>query len=187
MHATGRTPHVGIPPQSEAEIAPHLSALRRLDPLLDLRWNAQAFVRSYGGFDAFGRALSPTYEGRWEVIRYDSATALHDRAYTVILTVTAIDPTDRGGLMQDRGPYAPIGEWLVTYLQRFDAAQRHFIAEMDRAWAAHDAAEAAVDADERAGHQEALEKVYREHGGGEYWMGRGFGRGTARATPSLTH
>lgn len=166
--------HVGTPPQSEEEIAPVRDALRLLDPLLDLRWNAQAFVARYAGFDAKGNPSQPKYEGRWEVVRFDTDRLHQERDFAVICTVAEIDRTRGYPIMLDKGPYAPIGFWLVEYMQLWDRAQGRFAEEMmKRAWADHE--RAGEPDDMRAENQEALEKVYRTHGG-EYWVGGAQGK-----------
>lgn len=169
-----------LAPQSDEEVRPVVEALRRLDPLLDVRWEPQAFRRK-GYFDAAGTPTAARWEGRWQVIRYDTATSLHEaRGYVLICTVTALRTEGKVPVMLDEGDYAPLGEWLVDYMRLWDRAQSHFIDAMDELWKEHEQAESIQH--DSAAHQEALEKVYREHGD-EYWLGRGFGSGTLR-TPA---
>jgi hypothetical protein len=171
-----------LAPQSSEEIRPVVEALRRLDPLLDIRWNEKAVMMRRGDYDVLGGRTDPVYDGRWDVIRYDTATKLHDdKNYTVLCTITEPYRDGHGWMMRVDGPYGPIGMWLVEYMQRWDTAQAHFAEEMDRLWAEHDAAESINLEADTAANQQALEKVYREHGGGEYWIGRGIGPGP-RAT-----
>jgi hypothetical protein len=60
-------------------------------------------------------------------------------------------------------------------MRLWDRAQLAFAGGMDALWKEHEAAE--LHHHDSAAAQDALERVYREHGGGEYWMGRGFGAG----------
>jgi len=180
------TLHVGTPPQTEEEIAPIRDALRLRcnDPLLDLRWNATAVMVKHGGYDVVGNILRPEYEGRWQVVRYATDRLHLDREFAVICTVTKPDlVSERYPIMRDQGEYTPIDWWLVEYMQLWDRANSRYAEEASkRAWAEHDAAEALPD--DRAAHQEALEKVYREHGS-EYWMGGAQGKADAVTVESL--
>ncbi len=170
--------HVGLPPQSEDEIAPIRAALRARcnDPLLDLRWNGQSFKRK-DTFGVTGAPMHAKWEGRWEVIRYDTDRLHLDRPYAVILTMYAIDPPNqirKYPIMQDRGDYLPVDWRIVDYMQLVDRAQGRLAEElMQQAWAEHDLAERLEHP--RDAHVEALEKVYRTHGG-EYWMGGAQGK-----------
>lgn len=143
-----------------------VEALRRLDPLLDVKWDPKAIMTAGGSYSVGGIARRPEYDGRWLVVRFDTPTKLRDdRDYVVITMVTAIDETDVGRCMISRGPYAPIGMWLVGYMQRWDSAQAHFAAEMEQLAAQHDAAEALDTTNDAALHQEVLNRVFRELGG----------------------
>lgn len=167
----------GGAPQSGAEVADVLTALRRMDPLLGLRWNPKAVLVARGSYSVLGQRVDAQYAGRWQVIRFQTPTGLHaGRDYTVICTVTEPFHDGHGWMMQADGPYGALGLWLVEYMQRWDAAQAHFAAELDRLWAEHDAAEATDRADEQARHQEGAERIYHRTAG-SYWMGRGFGAG----------
>lgn len=189
-----------IQPQSDEAIRPIVDELKRLDSLVDVRWNPTAVLVKRGDYTVLGKRTDAEYDGRWQVIRYDTP-GIHDRNYVVLVTVT--QPVRIGKrqilMMQSKGPYAPIEHWLIEYMQTWDAAQRRFAENMASMWADHDQAEiAAVDAHvrDRAAHQEAAEKVYREGGGGEYWMGGAqgkahpatvatlFGKGKKTAAPS---
>lgn len=169
--------HVGHPPQSHEDVARIRLALRDRcnDPLLDLRWNGQCF-RKPGSFSAGGQALNEKWEGRWEVIRYETDRVHLERPYAVICTVTAIDPPNavrKYPIMRDRGDYMPLDERIVDYMQLWNRAQGRRAEEaMKAAWREHDAAEAITH--DRAAHQEALEKVYRTQS--EYWMGGAQGK-----------
>lgn len=165
-------------PQTAEEIRPFVEALKRLDGWVDVLWEPKARIVKRPGFDASGRRTgSEEYEGRWRVIRYNTDRLHLDREYTVIVEVTEFDGTTLN-LMKHQGKYEPMSWKVVEYMQRFDAAQARFAEEMDKVWLEHEQAES-LDSliKDSAAHQEAAEKVYREHGGGEYWMGRGFGPG----------
>lgn len=166
-----------LAPQSDEEVRPVVEALRRLDPLLDIRWNPRNFKRR-GVFDALGQKTDDKWEGRWEIIRHNTANLHEDRDWARITTVTEIVRNDDGvDAMVADGAYAPVGMYLVAYMELWDRAQAHFIEAMDSLGKEHDRAEAIQHSDHTAGHQDALEKVYREHGGGQFWAGRGFGPG----------
>lgn len=170
--------HVGLPPQSEDAIARVRTLLRERcnDPLLDVRWNAECF-REPGGYDAFGLALNLKWQGRWQVIRYETDRIHLERPFAVLCTVTAIDPPNavrKYPIMTDRGAYLPLDDRIVDYMQLWNRAQSRWAAEATKqAWAEHDLAEAITH--DHAAHQEGLEKVYRTHGG-EYWMGGAQGK-----------
>lgn len=165
--------HVGLPPQSEDEIAPIRAALRSRcnDPLLDLRWNAQCF-RKKTAYDAQGLVAGETWEGRWQVVRYDTDRLHLERSFAVICTVTAIDPPNavrKYPIMTDHGDYMPIDYRIVDYMQLWDRANGRLAKEaMQQAWAEHDLAEQPEDT--RAANQEGLEKVYHA-AAGKYWQG----------------
>jgi hypothetical protein len=173
-------------PQSDEEIRPVLEALRRLDPLLDIRWNPKA-VRIRGIFDALGCAGPPTWDGRWEIIRYETPNMHADRTYAKIMTVTEMDMTGKYPVAKADGAYAPIGQYLVEYMALYDRAQSAWVDAMAEMDARHEAAESNNHNDYEAAHQEAAHKVFRESGG-ETVIGGGFGEGTATRTGrSLTH
>jgi hypothetical protein len=174
-----------IQPQSDEEIREVVEGLRLLDPLLDVIWNARAKMISRGGYSVLGERTDAEYEGRWQVIRYQTATKLHDdRDYTVILTVAECDRSGKYPIMKDDGAYAPLGQWLVDYMKLWDAAQRAFNDAMDHQWREHEKIDALTH--DRAEHQEALEKVYRESpNGSEYWMGGAQGRGSDAFNASM--
>lgn len=163
-----------LQPQSDEEIRPTVEALKRLDALLDVQWNPKARVVTPGRYDATaGKRHAPVYDGRWQVIRHDTP-GLTDRGYVVICEVTAWERVgDRGIIMMDhKGAYAPIGDWLVEHMQQFDAAQRKFAAVMDEVWKQHEQAESNEHVATRDAHVEAAERVYAT-AAGPYWMGRG--------------
>lgn len=167
-------------PQSEDEVRVVVEALRRLDHLLDIVWNPEAVCSTPASFDVRGSARCATYDGRWQVVRRDTGSKLRDdRDYAVILTVTAPDTSGKYPIMRDGGAYAPIGEWLVSYMALWDRANSAWIGAMDELWKDHERAESWMRTDETEGNQDALEKIYRAHGG-QYWMGGAQGR-TANA------
>ena len=178
--------HVGTPPQREEEIAPFRALLQALDPLLNLRWNAEAFVQKYGSIDAKGRPSQPKFEGRWEVIRFGTDRLHLERDYAVIMMVTLIDPPKgarKYPIMAFEGPYMPIDQRIVDYVQLCDRAQGRLAAEATKeAWDTHDQATQLTD--DRAAHQEAAEKVYSTHGGA-YWMGGAQGKADPETAKAL--
>lgn len=181
-------------PQSDDEVRPVVEALRRLDPLLDIIWNPKAVLTKHGAYSVLGHATAPEYDGRWEIIRYDPSASLHDdrvhngRPYVRIIRVTALASggiADKYPVMIADGAYAPIGFYLVGYMALWDRAQQHFIGAMDALWAEHERVDELRHADSQAAHQQALEKVYREHGGGAYWMGGAQGKASPEAERAL--
>lgn len=165
-------------PQSDSEVLPVVEALRRLDPLLDVRWNPKKHVLVPGSYSVLGERIDPVYDGRWEVIRYQSASQLHrERDYAVIVTVSALIDVDGIPCMIDKGPYAPLGEWLVRYMQAADAANvQAFTAIRNKLWAQDDALEHAKDAEGEAKDRDALDRVHFDAvyaGGVGNWHGKG--------------
>lgn len=163
-----------LPPQSDDSIRPIVEALQRLDSRLDVRWNPQAVMTKPGEYTVMGKNTDPEYEGRWEVIQWNRASALTDREYVVICRVTQYEMMGAKNpiqVMRKNGAYAPIDQRLVDYLHLCDAANRAAHAAVA---VASDQADAAVDAEdlnhERAVNQEASERVWRRDAG-EYWMG----------------
>jgi hypothetical protein len=154
-------------PQSDADIKPIEAQLRLLDAGLRIQWNPRAFyVSAKYDYDAEGqrRTQAPEkWEGRWQVVKLPDG----DKQGGVIYVVRE-DYTEA---------YKPVGEWLVTFFQKWDAGQRHFIEERNRTWAENDRTEerALVLSDER-GAEEALEEMHHRIGG-NYYIGRGFGNG----------
>lgn len=170
-------------PQSDDEVNEVVEALRRLDPLLDVIWNPKARISKPAQYSVLGHRVDAEYEALWQVIRYQTATKLHDeRDYTVILSVTELDRSGRYPIMKADGPYMPVGPWLVEYMQLWDAAQRAFADAMDQQWREHEKIDALTH--DQAAHQEAAEKVYREHGS-EYWMGGAQGRGSEQFNQAM--
>ncbi len=165
----------GSAPQSPEEIARWERELQQLDPRLHLRWNAEAILVKGGSYDVLGRAVPPTYDGRWEVILLDDAgfKTAEWRPWTLVTRVSEL-VTQRVGVhavrtMPLNGPYAPVGEWLVAYLREIDRANveaaRRLGETLERMHAKQEAD--AVQATD--GEQEALERVFHagtKEGGG---------------------
>lgn len=156
-------------PQSRDEIDPIETAIRReIDDLLRIRWNPRSYVTRPGAYDAYGRPISPSYEGRWEVVRpLESELAV----------IYQVRWDGEGG-----EAYRAVGWWLLDFLRTWDRANQHWIAEMQRLL---DAEAALVrDADERDEHEarEQWDRTARETLHMEHWIGRGFGTPASRST-----
>lgn len=155
--------------------------LQRLDPLLDVQWNPKARIVKAGYYLAeAGKRVDPVYDGRWEVIRWNTPGLNQRRDYTVLFQVCEWKRYGARGviLIEREGAYAPLGPWLVEYMRTCDAANvaahQQLKDELDRQ-------EEAIERDfqntiaDRAAHQEALEKVYHK-AAGPYWMGGAQGK-----------
>ncbi len=165
-------------PQSAESIQPIVAALQAIDHLLDVRWEPRAVVVRYGEYDAEGNVRPAVYDGRWQLIRRDTATSLHaERGYTVLCNVT--EQVEYGGVpaMLSDGAYAPIDWRLVGFLQNADAANVRAMRERQRRLAVADmAVTAGEDAIDEDG---ALAMLDRQHfnnnyrGGVGNWQGKG--------------
>jgi hypothetical protein len=127
-------------PQSDDEVRPVVAALQRIDPRLDVLWNPRCVLTRTGGYDAEGRLVAPTYEGRWQVILHDRAIQTATwRDHVLVCTVTppAADAPAGVPALTHNGPYAPLGEWLVEHLRAIDQANAASMAKIS----------AAIDAD----------------------------------------
>lgn len=177
-----------LAPQQDDEVRPVVEALRRLDPLLDILWNPKAVQTKAGRYDVLGGRVDPEYDGRWEIVRYDTSAALHEgRAWVRICRITELATggvADKYPVMVADGAYAPVGFYLVPFMAVWDRAQQHFIRAMDELWEEHEKVDRLNHADSQAAHRESLEKVYREHGS-EYWMGGAQGKATPEAERAL--
>lgn len=122
-----------LAPQSPADVLPVETALRTLDDQLRIVWNPTAFLACPGSYDALGHAIPARYDGRWQVVRLRSPG---DPDPALIYTVAH----DGEG----RKAYKPVGPWLVAFMQRWDAANRHFAEEMAKRHAENDRLEAAA-------------------------------------------
>jgi len=163
-------------PQSQEQVQPVVDALRRLDPLLDIRWNPQALIMRHGQYDVNGRPLPAIYDGRWEVVRYDTphvGGAMfagqrqgHDAPCAVIYQV-------RG----EQECYKPIGLWLIDFMQQWDSQQAHFRDELERMRLEDEREqEAALAIDEGAVEEivHGLAFASKHEGGRSVWYGGGF-------------
>lgn len=175
-----------LAPQSDSEVRPVVDALQRMDALLDVRWNPEAVMLAKGSYSELGKLIPPTYDGRWQIIRYDSANTGHagvheGRGYTVICTITEPTIDDHGVIamaaLREGGAYAPLGEWVVTMMQQADAANvRQFEAIRRHLWAENDRAEDARDRLDEAAAIEALDHNHFQAnyaGGVGNWQGKG--------------
>lgn len=171
-----------LAPQSLDEIEPVVSVLRGMDHLLSIIWEPKGKKISTGSYSVLGVASPPVYEGRWQVIRYDTAnnheTRTHNgRQYCVICTVTQPERVDGILCLTAKGEYAPIGPWLIEVMQAADAANVRMATELrKKLWAQDDALETAGDCDEDAMFREALDKTHfsaNYAGGVGNWQGKG--------------
>jgi len=166
-----------LAPQSMDEVQPVIDALRRIDPLLDVIWNPNAKLLTRPFYSVTGQLTPGTYDGRWQVIRYNTAHTSAQRDYCLICTVTK--PTEVGGILclVDDGEYMHVGPWLVDLMRSADAANvRAFTEIRNKLWAQDDAIEHANDAAEEAAEREALDKVHFDAayaGGVGNWQGTG--------------
>lgn len=167
-----------LQPQSDEEIRPYIEELKRLDPLLDVRWNPESVMLTKGSYSELGKAIRPTYDGRWEVIRYQTASWRgDDRPFVVICTVTEFGR--EGGIlfMIKGGAYAPIGDWLLELMRSADSANvEQFTKLREKIWAQHDAADRAHDEIDEGAMREALDhQAFRQNFAGG--VGRYHGKG----------
>lgn len=159
----------GSAPQSPDEIQRWERELQAIDPRLHLRWNAEAIVVKGGSYDVLGRAVPPTYDGRWEVILLDDAgfKTADWRPWTLVTRVSEVVEQRVGRhtvrTMHVNGPYAPVGEWLVAYLREIDRANVEAARRLGETLEAMHARQDADAVQATDGEVEALERVY--HGG----------------------
>lgn len=122
-------------PQSRAEVEPIELALRQLDDALRIQWAPKAVMVKRGGYDARGKVINPTYDGRWEIVKVgDPFRTQSYRADTRITYITAPVTVGSGTTqiqaMREDGPYAPVGWWVVDLMRSWD---RHNREAMQRA------------------------------------------------------
>lgn len=169
-------------PQSQDEVEPVVRALQGIDHLLDVVWNPKAQMIAPGAYSALGVATPPSYDGRWQVIRYDTHNwhnerTINGRQYCVIVTVTETYDADGIRCMVKNGAYAPIGPWLIDYMHAADAQNvKAMTAIREKLWGQDDALEAADDAESDAMFRDALDKTHFDavHAGGVgNWQGKG--------------
>lgn len=115
-----------------------------------------------GKIDAVGHSAAPVYAGRWQVVRLPGEGDL----------IPAIIYTVRENVTE---AYKPIGEWLVQFFRKWDAAQSTFVETMRREWQEHD--EAQERHKQISNETEArgfLEGQWLKLGGEKRFIGRGF-------------
>lgn len=151
-------------PQSRDDVDPIELAIRReIDEQLRIRWNPQSCVTRPGAFDAYGFAIGPKYEGRWEVVR-----EIQDQIAVIYQLRWDGDGNEA---------YRAVGWWLLDFLRKWDRANQHWIGEMQRMYAEDDAAERTIKADAEAGEREHWERRASElagNAGRESWFVTGF-------------
>lgn len=153
-------------PQSRDEVLPIETALRALDDALRIEWEPKAVMVKRGGYTAMGKVVDPVYDGRWAIVKKDDAHRTQSyRPDTRIAFITA--PVEVGSgttkiqAMQEDGPYAPVGWWVVDLMRSWD---RHNREAMQRASAILDDLnaryDAAQDAAGEAGEEEKLDEMF---------------------------
>ncbi len=121
-------------PQSREEVEPVERALRLLDDDLRIEWEPLAVMTKRGGYDARGKVINPVYDGRWAVVKkgdpYRTTSYRPDtRVCFVTAPVTVGSGTKQITAMQEDGPYAPVGWWLVDVMRSWDRANREAMNE----------------------------------------------------------
>lgn len=157
-------------PQSRDEVGPIEAAIREIDDLLRIRWNPESRITVPGGFDVYGNAIRPYFDGRWEVIRLvGRQDGAREDSYVVVYQVKW------DGEELDR--YRAIGWWLVDYLRVWDRRNVLWIEEQKRMIEAEERAEHERDTQDNAELEEELQRHGRDALRMEQWMGKGFGAG----------
>lgn len=168
-------------PQSAEEIRPFVDALQRMDPLIDIRWDPKAVLLEAGSYSVFGKLVPPTYDGRWQVIRWQtplSRTPTKDRSDFIIIC-TVGEYTRKNGILQilRDGAYEPVDDRLVELMRSADSHNvEQFRKLRETLWAASDQVD--IDAD-KINDAEAREGLDRAHfkanyaGGTGNWMSTG--------------
>lgn len=150
-------------PQSGDDVRLVVEELQRLDPQLDVRWEPKGKMVSRGSYDVMGRVKNPVYEGRWEIIHYDTSVKTAEwRAWTRICLVTQpIEVAPGLKAMSADGEYAPLGAWLVEFMRQADRANQEGARRLrERLDAMNDRQDqAGVDGDDDA-IEEAASKQY---------------------------
>ena len=153
-------------PQSRNEVEPVERALRQLDDAIRIVWEPKAVMTKRGGYTAMGKVIDPVYDGRWAIVKQgDPFRTQSYRPDTRIAFITAPVTVGSGTkqiqAMQEDGPYAPVGWWVVDLMRSWDQhnreAMQHASAILDEL---NDKADAAVVADAEAGEREHLEQMY---------------------------
>lgn len=106
------------PQDFDTEVRPVERALQGIDPNLRIVWNPKAFLARPGHYDAEGRPVPPTYDGRWHVVIQGKL----DGVDTVVYTLGSEDGSQK--------PYKPVGPWLVDYMREWDTANVHRMAAL---------------------------------------------------------
>lgn len=155
-----------LAPQSAHEIAPFLAELQQMDRLLDIIWDPKARITTPGSYTATGHRTDPEYDGRWKVIRYDSAehghAGVHEhRGYTVVCEVTTYGRQDGILYMIAEAAYEPIDARLLELMRSADQWNVEQARKLrEKLWAQHDALEAA---EEKIDESQAIEGLDRVH------------------------
>lgn len=169
-----------LPPQPDSEVRPIVAELQAIDPLLDIIWNPQAKMLSKGSYSELGKLVPPTYDARWQVIRYDSPEQGHagvhpERGYTVITDICEYVEYDGILCIVSDGAYAPVDQRILRLMRSADAWQvdRHREIQQ-KLWRQNDAVEARDGALDEAAAIDALDHnhfVANYRGGVGNWQG----------------
>lgn len=125
---------MSLPPQSRDEVEPVERQLRLIDDAIRLEWEPKAVMTKRGGYDAMGRVINPVYDGRWAIVKKGDPFRTQSyrpdsRICFVTAPVTIGYGTKQITAMQEDGPYAPVGEWLVTVMRSWDEHNREAMQE----------------------------------------------------------
>lgn len=131
-------------------MAPIEQACRLLDDRIRLVWNPIAYLARPGAFDAFGVAIPPAYEGRYQVVVPGSL----DGELVALHTL--------GNELGPHKPYRAVGPWLVEFLQQWDTQNVHQAAAMQQAVAESDAENRRAEASLAAMRKYQLRKMLRD-------------------------
>lgn len=154
-------------PQSRADVDPIERELRRLDDALRIEWEPRAVLVSRGRYDAMGKMIDPTYDGRWKVVKKGDVnrTAMwrEDGLVCYLTTPMTVGSGERKlSVLTADGPYMPVGPWVVDHFRAMDRAARSYLAAKYREDL--DAANDAVDAEKlqegEAVETEMLEQMF---------------------------
>lgn len=121
-------------PQSREEVEPIERALRQLDDAIRIEWEPLAVMAKRGGYDAQGKVINPVYDGRWAVVKKEDpyrTTSYRPDTRICFVTETVVVGTGAKQItaMQEDGPYAPVGWWLVDVMRSWDRANREAMNE----------------------------------------------------------
>lgn len=169
-------------PQSQEEIQFYIDELRRLDPLLDIVWDPRARIVQPGAYTAMGKRIDPTYDGRWAMIRYDSAELGHagfnpERGWTLIVHVETYTRIDGVLAIMRDSDYEPVDGRVLELMRSGDSHNvQQFGAIRKKLWAQSDAIDAAENRIDEAMAREGLDRVHFKAnytGGVGNWQGKG--------------